>query len=75
MLHLFYCLEKQKLCLERTPPGKKMHFFSYVICGKQNRNQQTKLGGVFFYEVEGHMQKLSSSGQGKKKNGLKSHLL
>ena len=25
-LHWFYCLEKQKLSLERTPPGKKLRF-------------------------------------------------
>ena len=26
----FYCLEKQKLSLERTPPGKKLHFCIHV---------------------------------------------
>ena len=31
------------------------------------------MGGMFFYEVEGHIQKLSSFGRGKK-YGLKGHL-
>ena len=39
-LRWFYCLEKQKLSLERTPPGKNC-VFAYVICGKWKRNQQT----------------------------------
>ena len=40
---------------------------------KQKRNQRTKLGAMFFYEVEGHMQKLSSFGR-VKQYGLKGHL-
>ena len=36
-LRWFYCLEEQKLSLERTPPGKNC-VFAYVICGKWKRN-------------------------------------
>ena len=61
-LHWFYCLEKQKLCLERMPPGKKCGF-AYVIPKKRNRNQQTKIGG-----------KRKATWTSKKIKGLKSHL-
>ena len=37
----------QKLCLERSPPGKTLHF-AYVICGKQKGNQRTKIGDYVF---------------------------
>ena len=39
---------------------KKNCVFAYTICGKWKRNHRTKM---FFYEVEGHTQKLSSFGQ------------
>ena len=60
----FIWKNKLKLCLERTPPGKKNVFLHtvYVICGKRKRNQQNKIGGICFF-IEGHMQKLSSLGK------------
>ena len=75
-LRWFYCLEKQKLSLERTPPGKKTAFLKTLFV--ENERETSKLkwvggGGMFFSEVEGHMQKLSSFGWGKKFD-LKSHL-
>ena len=68
----FYFLEKQKLSLERTPPGKKLRF-AYVICGKWKRNQQTKIGGcVFLWSGRPHA-KIELIWT-RKKFGLKSHL-
>ena len=60
---------KTKALFGKDTTRKKNGVFAYVnvICGKRKRNQLTKIGGLmFFYEVEGHMQKLSLFGQVKK---------
>ena len=46
---------------------EKNCIFAYIICRKRKRKQRTKIGGIFFYEVEGHLEKLSSFGRAKKK--------
>ena len=51
---------KTKALFGKDAARKKTVVFAYVICGKRKRNQQTKIGGMFFYEVEGHVPKLSS---------------
>ena len=65
--------KKQKLSLERTPPGKKLRFCIRYFWKMKEKPANLNRGGMFFSEVEGHMQKLSSFGQ-RKKFGLKSHL-
>ena len=54
---------KTKAFFGKDAARKKNCIFAYVICGKWQRNQQNKIGGTFFYEVESHMQKF---GRGKK---------
>ena len=60
--------KKQKLiCSERTP-----------LMENERETSELKYGAMFFYEVEGHMQKLSSFGRVKKippKKSLTSRLL
>ena len=65
-LRWFYCLEKQKLSLERTPPGKKTAFLHTLFVENERETSKLKWGAMFFYKVEGHMPKLSSFGRGKK---------
>ena len=55
---------KTKALFGKDAARKRTVFLQYyVICGKRKRNQRTKIGGIFFYEVESHMQKLSSFGR------------
>ena len=65
-LRWFYCLEKQKLSLERTPPGKKTAFLHTLFVENERETSKLKWGAMFFYKVEGHMPKLSSFGRAKK---------
>ena len=53
--------------------GKQTAFLHTLIVENERETSKLKYGGMFFSELEGHMQKLSSFGQGKK-FGLKSHL-
>ena len=49
MLRWFYCLEKQKLSLERTPPGKKLHFcIRYLWKMKEKPANLNTVGGYVF---------------------------
>ena len=56
---------KQKLSLERTLPGKKLRFCIHYLWKMKEKPANLNRGGMFFYEVEGHMPKLSSFGRGK----------
>ena len=57
---------KQKLSLERTPPGKKTAFLHTLFVENERETSKLKWGAMFFYKLEGHMPKLSSFGRGKK---------
>ena len=54
---------KTKALFGKDATRKKNCVFACVICGKQKRNQRTIRGGMFFYEVEAHMQKHSLFGE------------
>ena len=50
---------KLKLRLEKAPPGKKPRVFLPTLFVKNEREtSKLKIGGMFFYEMEGHMYKL-----------------
>ena len=51
---------KQKLCLERMLQGKKPAFLNMLFVENERETREQKQGDMFFDEVEGRMQKLSS---------------
>ena len=64
---------KTKAFFGKDTARKKTAFLHTLFLENERGTSKLKYGGMFFYEVEGHMQKLSSFGQGKKFS-LKSHL-
>ena len=47
-LRWFYCLEKQELSLERTPPGKKTAFLHTLFLENERETSKLKNKGVCF---------------------------
>ena len=65
---------KTKAFFGKDTARKKTAFLHTLLLeNEKEKPANLNRGGMFFYEVEGHMQKLSAFGQGKK-FGLKSHL-
>ena len=65
---------KTKALFGKDAARKKNAFLHTLFVENDRETFELKLGGMLFYEVEDHMQKLTSFGVSKKKNGLKSHL-
>ena len=63
---------KTKALFGKDATRKKLWFLHMLFVENERETSKLKYGGTFFYEVEGHMQKLSSFGRGKN-YGLKSH--
>ena len=71
-LRWFYCLEKQKLSLERTPPGKKLRFCIHYLWKMKEKPANLNRGYVFLWSGRPHANlELIWTW---KKIGLKSHL-
>ena len=64
---------KTKASFGKDTARKKTAFLLTLFVENERETSKLKWGGMFFSEVEGHMQKLSSFGRGKK-FGLKSQL-
>ena len=64
---------KTKAFFGKDTARKKTAFLQRYLWKMKEKPTNLNRGGMFFSEVEGHMQKLSSFGRGKK-FGLKSHL-
>ena len=56
---------KTKAFFGKDIARKKTAFLHTLFVEKERETSKLKKGGMFFYEVEGHMPKLSSFGQGK----------
>ena len=57
---------KTKTFFGKDTARKKNAFLHTLFVENERETSKLKSGGIFFYEVEGHMQKLSSFGRGKK---------
>ena len=56
---------KTKVFFGKDTARKKTAFLHTLFVENERETNKLKLGGMFFYEVEGHMPKLSSFGRGK----------
>ena len=56
---------KTKAFFGKDTTRKKTAFLHTLFVENERETNKLKLGGMFFYEVEGHMLKLSSFGGGK----------
>ena len=56
---------KTKAFFGKDTARKKILFFHTLFLENERETSKLKKGGMFFYEVEGHVQKLSSFGRGK----------
>ena len=56
---------KTKAFFGKDTARKKTAFLHTLFVENERETNKLKLGGMFFYEVEGHMPKLSSFGRGK----------
>ena len=74
MLRWFYCLEKQKLSLERTPPGKKLRFCIRYLWKKKEKPANLNRGVSFSMKWKAACQNWAHLDE-EKNFGLKSHLL
>ena len=72
-LRRFYCLEKQKLSLERTPPGKKLHLCIRYLWKRKEKPANLNRGVCFSMKWKATCQNWAHLDEGKK-FGLKSHL-
>ena len=70
---LILLFAKTKAFFGKDTTRKTTAFLHTLFVENERETSKLKYGGMFFSEVEGHMQKLSSFGRGKK-IGLKSHL-
>ena len=57
---------KTKAFFGKDATRKKTAFLHMLFVENERETSKLKQGGMFFYEVEGHMQKLSSFGRRKK---------
>ena len=72
-LHWFYCLEKQKLSLERTPPGKKLRFCIRYLW--KMKEKPANLNGGLCFSIKWKATCRNWAHLDEEKNfGLKSHL-
>ena len=54
VLRWFYCLEKQKFSLERTPPGKQPHFCVRYLWKMKEKPANLNRGYVFLWSSRPH---------------------
>ena len=73
-LHWFYCVEKQKLSLERTPPGKKLRFCKCTLFLENERETSKLKWGVCFSMKWKATRKNWAHLEEERNFGLKSHL-
>ena len=72
-LRWFYCLEKQKLSLERTPPGKKLRFCIRYLWKMKEKPANLNGGLCFSIKWQATCQNWAHLDE-EKNFGLKSHL-
>ena len=72
-LRWFYCLEKQKLSLERTPPGKKLHFWIRYLWKMKEKPANLNRGVCFSMKWKATCRNWAHLDE-EKQFGLKSHL-
>ena len=72
-LRWFYCLEKQKLSLERTPPGKKLRFCIHYLWNMKEKPANLNRGVCFSMKWKATCQNWAQLDE-EKQFGLKSHL-
>ena len=72
-LRWFYCLEKQKLSLERTPPGKKLRFCIRYLWKMKEKPANLNRGVCFSMKWKATCQNWAHLDE-EKQFGLKSHL-
>ena len=72
-LRWFYCLEKQKLSLERTPPGKKLRFCIRYLWKMKEKPANVNRGVCFSMKWKATCRNWAHLDK-EKQFGLKSHL-
>ena len=72
-LRWFYCLEKQKLSLERTPPGKKLRLCIRYLWKVKEKPANLNMGVCFSMKWKATCQNWAHLDE-EKKFGLKGHL-
>ena len=72
-LRWFYCLKKQKLSLERTPPGKKLHFCIRYLWKMKEKPANLNRGVCFSIKWKATCRNWAHLDE-EKQFGLKSHL-
>ena len=72
-LRWFYCLKKQKLSLERTPPGKKLHFCIRYLWKRKEKPANLNRGLCFSIKWKATCRNWAHLDE-EKQFGLKSHL-
>ena len=73
VLRWFYCLEKQKLSLERTPPGKKLRFCIRYLWKMKEKPANLNRGLCFSIKWKATCRNWAHLDE-EKQFGLKSHL-